>query len=155
MNCGVRPEHVDDFVQSVAVTALQRIQEGAFVQPPEKSLRDAVRVWLAGIVRFTAKDAARMAAFRARVMVSGPTAEHPIDVDVAVPSPEGQILAREELQAIGRMKMSPKQRAAVAMAAFGYTAKEIGERMGVPEDTAATWLKRVRKAWERAKKRGH
>jgi DNA-directed RNA polymerase specialized sigma24 family protein len=49
------------------------------------------------------------------------------------------------------MKMSPKQREAVALAAEGYTAREIGERLGVPEDTAATYLKRARKAWEKAR----
>jgi RNA polymerase sigma factor (sigma-70 family) len=143
---------VDDFVQNVAVAALQRIQEGAFRPPEGKPLREAVRAWLGGIVRFKAMDARRLAASRAQVMVSGSTAEHPIDPDAhAGPSPEAQFDAREELRAIARLKMKPKQREAVAMAAQGYTAREIGERLGVPEDTASTYLKRARKGWERAK----
>jgi RNA polymerase sigma factor (sigma-70 family) len=117
---------------------------------PDKPLRESVRAWLGGIVRFKAIDARRLAASRAQVMVSGPTDEYPIDVDAhAVPSPEAQFDAREELAAIARMKMSPKQRQAVALAAEGYTAREIGERLGVPEDTAATYLKRARKAYEK------
>lgn len=155
-SCGVRPEHVEDFAQDVAVTALRRIDEGAFRPDPEKSLRDAVRVWLGGIVRFMALEARRLAASRAQVMVSGPTGEHPVEDEAhAIPSPEARIDARQELAAIARMKMRPKQRQAVELAALGYTAREIGERLGVPEDTAATYLKRARKAWERARgKRG-
>lgn len=151
LTCGVRPEHVEDFLHDVAVTALQRIQDGAFRPEPDRPLRESVRAWLSGIVRFKALDAGRMAAFRAQVMVAGPMRENPIDVDVAVPSPARQILAREELAAIARLKLSPKQREAVALAAEGYTAKEVGQRLGVPEDTAATYLKRARKAWNAAR----
>ena len=151
MSCGVRREHLDDFVQDVAVTALKRIEEGAFRPDPEKPLPDAVRVWLAGIVRFKAIDAARLAASRAQVMVAGSTRENPIDEDVAVPSPEAQILAREELAALARMKMSHKQRDAVSLAAQGYSAREIGEWLQIPEDTASTYLKRARKAWKRGR----
>jgi RNA polymerase sigma factor (sigma-70 family) len=152
----VRSEHLDDFVQDVAVTALKRIEEGAFSPDPAKSLRDAVRVWLSGIVRFRAIDAARMAAFRAQVMVSGPTHENPIDVDVhTVPSPEARFDAREELRAIERMKMSPKQREVVRLTGEGYSAREIGERLGIPEDTAGTYLKRARTAYRRAQAKRH
>jgi RNA polymerase sigma factor (sigma-70 family) len=156
LHCGVRREHVEDFAQDVAVTALQRIQEGAFRPPEGKPLRDAVRAWLTGIVRFRAIDAMRKAAFRAQVMVSGPSREHPIDVDAhAVPSPEASFDAAEELAAIARLKLSPPQREVVRLTALGYTAEEIGVRMKMSPNTVATHLKRARMAWERAKgKRG-
>jgi RNA polymerase sigma factor (sigma-70 family) len=156
LHCGVRREHVDDFVQDVAVTALKRIGQGDFRPDPEKSLRDTVRAWLTGIVRFRAIDASRKAAFRAQVMVSGPSREHPIDPDAhAVPSPEARFDAREELAAIARLKLSPPQREVVRLTALGYTAEEIGARMKLSPNTVATHLKRARKAWERAKgKRG-
>jgi DNA-directed RNA polymerase specialized sigma24 family protein len=151
MSCGVPPQCLDDFVSSVAVTALERIQGGAFRVDPEKTLRGSMRAWLTGIVRFRAKDVRRKVTFRGRIVVPGPTEEHPVDVDVAVPSPEGQILAREELAALGRMKMSAKQREAVRLTGLGYSAREIGLILRVPEETAATYIKRLRKAWERAK----
>jgi DNA-binding CsgD family transcriptional regulator len=49
------------------------------------------------------------------------------------------------------MKMSPMQREVVRLTGEGYSAREIGQRLGIPEDTAATYIKRARKAWERAK----
>jgi RNA polymerase sigma factor (sigma-70 family) len=151
MTCGVPPQCLDDFVSSVALTALERIQEHAFRPDPEKPLRESVRAWLGGIVRFRAMDLRRKVTLRGRVVVRGPTEEHPVDVEATVPSPEARVEAREELRAIERLKMSPMQREAVAMAAEGYTAREIGERLGVPEDTAGTYIKRARKAWERGK----
>jgi RNA polymerase sigma factor (sigma-70 family) len=153
LSCGVRREHLDDFVQDVALVALKRIEEGAFLPPdPDMPLREAVRAWLTGIVRLRAIDMARAMAFRAQVFASGPTREHPIDPRVhAVPSPEASFDAKQELQGIARLKMSPTQREVVRLTAEGYSAREIGQRLGIPEDTAATHLKRARKAYERAR----
>jgi hypothetical protein len=51
------------------------------------------------------------------------TDEHPIDVDaILAPSAERVMVARDELDFIARLRMTPKQRQAVAMAAQGYTA---------------------------------
>lgn len=105
-------------------------------------------------MRFKALDMRRTAAFRAQVMVAGPTRENPIDPDAhAGPSPEARLDARDELRAIARMKLTWKQLEVVALAAQGYTAREIGEMLGIPEDTAATYLKRARKAYVSAKRR--
>jgi DNA-directed RNA polymerase specialized sigma24 family protein len=104
-------------------------------------------MWLTGIVRRKASDHRRLVTFRDRIVVRGPTEEHPVDVDVSVPSPEAQILAREALEAIGRMKMSAKQREAVRLTGLGYSAREIGLILRVPEETAASYVKRLRKAW--------
>lgn len=153
MSCGVHPQLASDFVQDVAVTALQRIEEGGFVLPRDKTLRVAVRMWLAGIVRFKAMDVRRKVTFRGRIVVPGPTEEHPVDLDATAPSPEGQILAREELAALGRMKMSAKQREAVRLTGLGYSAREIGLILRVPMDTASNYLRRARLAYEAAIKR--
>jgi RNA polymerase sigma factor (sigma-70 family) len=161
VSCGVRFEHLDDFAQDVAVTALQRIEEGAFRPDPGKTLRESVRAWLSGIVRFRAMDLRRAIMVRDRVIVAGPTDEHPVEAEAhAVPSPEARAEAREELEAFAKMKLSQKQRETVALAAQGYTAREIGERLGIPEETAASCVKRARASYraamtrERAKRRG-
>lgn len=151
---GVSPCDLDDLVQSCVFTAWRRIEEDAFNPlDPSKPLADNVAVWVAGIARWIAIEHRRKGARYAKVFGQH-TSEQPVDAEaIQAPSPEAQLLAREELAALARLKMSPKQREAVALAAQGYTAREIGERLGVPEDTAATYLKRARKKWERARGR--
>lgn len=153
MTCGVRREDLEDFLQDVAVAALKRIDQGDFRPPdPEKPLREAVRAWLTGIVRFMALEQRRRSATRARLLASGPTRENPIDPDAhAVPSPEARIDAREELEAIGRMKLSRAQREVVRLTALGHTAEQVGRIMGFSPNTASTHLTRARKAYEKAK----
>lgn len=153
-SCGVRNFELDDFVQDVLTAALQRFQDGAFIPSADRSLRDAVRAWLTGLVRFKALDFRRAMAVRSRVMLAGSTLDHPIAASAhGTPSPETQANARQELAAVWRLRMSDAQRLAVGLAAYGHTAREIGERLGIPEDTAATYIKRARKAYDMAKRR--
>jgi RNA polymerase sigma factor (sigma-70 family) len=145
---------LDDLEQDVLLTALRRIEEGAFKPPdPTKPLADSVAAWVGGIAKRIAIEARRARARHNRVFSAGPTKEHPIEDAVRAPSPAEQLDAKEELRAIARLKMSPAQSKTVALAAQGYTAREIGQRLGIPEDTAATYLKRARAAFEKARRK--
>jgi RNA polymerase sigma factor (sigma-70 family) len=144
---------LDDLEQDVLLTAHRRIQEGAFKPPdPTKPLADSVAAWVSGIAKRMAIEANRARARHSRVFSGGPTKQHPIEMDtVQAPSPAEQFDAKEELAAIARLKMRPAQRKTVALAAQGYTAREIGHRLGIPENTAATYLKRARALYEKAR----
>jgi DNA-directed RNA polymerase specialized sigma24 family protein len=140
---GVPPQELPDLEQRCMFVAWRRIDERAFNPlDASKPLAENVAVWVAGIARRVAIESKRAKARRDKGIV-GYSAEHPVDVEaLCVPGPEERLIAREELAAIARLRMIPKQREAVAMAAQGYTAREIGERLGVPEETAASYLKR-------------
>jgi RNA polymerase sigma factor (sigma-70 family) len=143
---------LDDLEQDVLMAAHRRLGEGGFNPPdPTKPLADSVAAWAAGIAKWTAIESNRARARRNRLFARGPTHANPIDVEaVGVPSPAELFDSKEELGMLERMKMSPTRREVVRLTALGYSAREIGERLGIPEDTAATHLKRARKAWEKA-----
>jgi DNA-directed RNA polymerase specialized sigma24 family protein len=120
---------LDDLEQDVLLTAYRRIEEGAFRPPdPSKPLADNVAAWIRGIAKWIAIEANRARARHNRLFSSGPTKEHPIEMDATrVPSPAERFDAKEALTALDRLKMSPAQRETVALAAQGYTAREIAE----------------------------
>jgi RNA polymerase sigma factor (sigma-70 family) len=143
---------LDDIEQDVLLAAHRRIQEGAFNPPdPDKPLAESVAAWVCGIARWIAIEAHRARARHNRAFSAGPTKAHPIEMDaVRAPSPAERFDAKEALRAMARLKMRPAQRKTVALAAQGYTAREIGQRLGIPEETAATYLKRARAAYKKA-----
>jgi RNA polymerase sigma factor (sigma-70 family) len=147
---GVSPCDLDDLEQSCVFTAWRRIQDGAFNPlDPSKPLAENVAAWIAGIARWTAIEHKRKRARYAKVFGQH-TSEQSVDRDaIQVPGPEAELLAREELAALGRMKMSPKQREVVRLTALGFTAREIGERLGIPEETAASCVKRARASYKK------
>ena len=149
---GVPASDLDDLEQNCMLAAWRHIEADGFMPPdPTLPLAENVAAWIGGIARWTAVENARTRARHAKVFVQ-PTAEHPVDrAGIAVPSPEARIEAKDELAIFDRAKLSPKQVEVVALAAQGYSAREIGEMLGIPEDTAATRLKRARAAWDRAR----
>jgi RNA polymerase sigma factor (sigma-70 family) len=149
---GVLDADLPDCTQDVLIVAYRHIQAGRFNPPnPSLPLAENVAAWLGGIAQWTAIEVSRTRARRSRVF-STQSKEWRVDVDaLRVPSPEARIEAKDELAIFDRARLSPKQLEVVELAAQGYTAREIGELLGIPEDTAATRLKRARWAWERAK----
>jgi RNA polymerase sigma factor (sigma-70 family) len=149
---GVPEADLPDCTQDVLVTAHRRISEGGFTPPdPTLPLAENVAAWIGGIARWTAVESARARARYAKVFVQH-TAEHPVDrAAIAVPSPEARLEAKDELAIFDRAKLSPKQLEVVALAAEGYTARQIAELLGIPTDTVSTRLRRARWAWEKAK----
>ena len=140
-----------DLVQDVLVAAYRRVDEGGF-RPldPTLPLAENVAAWVAGIARWTAIESNRARA-RQRKVFAHETRQHPVDADaIQVPSPEAQFLAKEALAVFARAKLSQEHRDVVALAAEGHTAREIGEMLGIPEDTASTRLKRARRAFHEA-----
>jgi RNA polymerase sigma-70 factor (ECF subfamily) len=141
---------LDDLMQDCMLRAWRRIGEGGF-QPldPTRPLGENVAAWVVGIARRVASEA-RYTRARQREMFAQETQRHPVDIDAIVPSPEARAEAREELEVFARVKLSPAHREVVDLAAQGYTAKQIGELLGIPEDTASTRLKRARRAFREA-----
>jgi hypothetical protein len=115
--------------KDVLIAAHRRIEAGAFDPPdPTLPLAENVAAWVSGIARWTAIDSNRSRARYYGLFMVGPTQEHPVDVDaIRVPSPEEQLLAREELEAVGRMKMTATQ-AKGARAADSAGAHGTGDR---------------------------
>jgi RNA polymerase sigma-70 factor (ECF subfamily) len=152
LSCGAPVERIDDLAQVCMLVAWRAIREGRFNPPdPEKPLPDAVVAWLSGIASRIAIDARRAHARYARTFQETETEAHPIDIGaILVPSVERVVMARDELAVFARAKLSTAHHEVVVLAAQGYTAREIGEKLGIPEDTAATRLRRARRAFEEA-----
>ena len=149
---GVPAAFLDDFVQDVVLAAWLAIQAGRFDPPdPERPLDDSVRAWLAGIVKRKAMDLRKANRNRDRLIV--PESDASTESGYAVieqHTPEDRMLSRETLEVLGRVKLSPLSLAVVLLAAEGYTLVEIGQRLGIPMDTAWTCLRRARAKYRRA-----
>ena len=151
---GVPGDHLDDLVQDVLVIAHRRIQEGAFRPPDDRPLSGAVAAWLTGISRHLAKDFRLSLAIRDWIFVGEQCPRADVEV-LNVPSPEAQVIAKEELAILSEVKLSAVQREIVRRTALGHTAVEIGAALGLVPDTVSTHLRRARMAFSRAlQKRG-
>jgi RNA polymerase sigma factor (sigma-70 family) len=139
-------DHAD--VEDGVSETMRRAVEGAMRLRPE----EPVRPWLLGIARHVALDArrARSRTLRREVRTVEGDDERPLD-RIASPRPDPfELLAQAERDASVRKALealSDSSRQALSLYHLeGLRYEEIGERLGVPMGTVATWIARGRKA---------
>jgi RNA polymerase sigma factor (sigma-70 family) len=113
---------------------------------------EPVRPWLVGIARHVALDArrARGRALRRADRTEAGTPENPLDMIASQRPDPFEALARAESDARVREALEAlpdhSRKALTLFHLDGLRYEEIGERLGVPMGTVATWIARGRKA---------
>ena len=114
------------------------------INPPEWPL-DQLLAWLHGVLRYVVFEEQNRASFRREVPLGSPESEE-LGLDPPNPAP-GQLdlLIRKELESIVAdcmPKLDREYRAVLEMRADGLKYGEIATRLGVNENTVATWVSR-------------
>jgi RNA polymerase sigma-70 factor (ECF subfamily) len=143
----VAPGHPD--VDDAVSETMRRALEGrARLRPGEP-----VRGWIVGIVKHVALDAARSRTRALKRQAPEPAAESVRDVTDRIPdskpSPFDRTARMQELAKLdaAMAALPEKQREAVTLFFLeGLSYVEIGEKLGVPVGTVATWILRGKKA---------
>jgi RNA polymerase sigma factor (sigma-70 family) len=142
----VAPEHpdVDD---AVSETMRRAIEGRARLRPGEP-----LRAWIVGIVKHVALDAARSRTRALKRQASEPAPSSARDLTDRIPdskpSPFDRTARTQELARVesALAELPEKQREAVVLFFLeGLSYVEIGERLGVPMGTVATWILRGRR----------
>jgi RNA polymerase sigma factor (sigma-70 family) len=143
---------LDDLVQETFVIACRHIQQGSFCPPDRtKPLADSVAAWISGIAKHVAADARRALVRYLQIFAASQTKEHPVDsIALGVVDIDRRLTAKEQLAGIAQLELTAKQREVLILTALGHTAPEIGALLGIPHNTASTYLRRARAAYGRA-----
>jgi RNA polymerase sigma-70 factor (ECF subfamily) len=136
---GFAKHDAEDAIQVAAVRALR----GPFVPDPARDPRDAFKAWIMGILAHV------VAEHRGRARRRGEVPLFAADAELAGPSHEGRVEARE----LGRVLASsttPERWRAIVGSAQGFTAAELAAAEGIPLGTLYSRLWKGRAAVVRA-----
>lgn len=148
MGCPSQDE--DDIMQEISAAAWAAMTAGRYRPDPAVDPKEALRGWLAGIVRRQVGHYRQRARVRRREVLCDAYLSLDVTLPASfhVPAPDGPYAAREILAALAAVPIN--MRIALVMNREGWTFAEMADLLGICPGTAATRVRRGRRYFLRA-----